>query len=67
MINHPPHYTGGKFETIEIIEDIIKSYNAVDGFLVGQTIRYLSRAPLKGERLADLKKAQWYINRLCRD
>lgn len=65
VVNHPKHYNAGKYETIDIIEDVISNYEiSQDAFLVGQIIRYLSRAPLKGDYLENLEKAQWYLNRL---
>ena len=64
LINSPPHYTKGRYETIDIIEDIIKFYASVDAHLVAEVIRYLSRAPHKGTFHADISKAQWYLNRL---
>lgn len=64
-INHPTHYTQGKIETIDHIDDIITPYtNGNDAFLVGQVIKYLSRAPFKQYK-ESLFKAQWYMNRLC--
>lgn len=63
-VNHPPHYTKGKLETIEIIEEIVASYpDAVIGGCIWQVIKYIDRAPHKGNLLEDLKKAQWYLNR----
>lgn len=65
LINSPKHYTKSKYETIDIIEDIISNYEiSQDAFLVGQVIKYLSRAPLKGNYLENIQKAQWYLNRL---
>lgn len=64
-VNHPSHYTAGKFETIEVIEDIIQHYSdPVDAGLVWQTIKYLSRAPLKGAYDQDIEKAHFYLSRL---
>lgn len=62
-INHPSHYTQGKFETIEIIEQVTKGYdNSFVGYCVGNTIKYLARAPFKHETpLEDLKKAYKYL------
>ena len=31
MINHPPHYTQGKYECVDVIEDVVKEYD-VSGF-----------------------------------
>lgn len=64
-VNHPSHYTAGKYETIEVIEDIIQHYqNPVEAGLVWQTIKYLARAPLKGNYTQDIKKAHFYLSRL---
>lgn len=64
-VNHPSHYTTGRFETIEVIEDIIQHYaDPVEAFLTGMVVKYVSRAPLKGKQQEDLEKAQWYLNRL---
>lgn len=65
-INSPAHYANRKFETIDVIEDCIKA-NKLDGYqgyLLGNIIKYISRANVKGEMLENLKKAQWYLNRL---
>jgi hypothetical protein len=32
-------------------------------FCVGNAIKYLWRAGLKGEQVEDLRKARWYIDR----
>lgn len=32
-------------------------------FNLGNTVKYVWRAGLKGGKLEDLKKAQWYLNR----
>lgn len=56
-INHPPHYTHGNIETIDVIE----AWKL--GFCLGNAIKYISRAGHKGEALQDLKKARWYLDR----
>lgn len=57
LINHPPHYTQSGVEPIDVIE-------AWDlGFCLGNTVKYIARHQHKGTPLADLKKAQWYLNR----
>ena len=56
-IDHPAHYTQGKIEVIDVIED------AKLGFCVGNAIKYILRADHKGNRLEDLKKARWYLDR----
>lgn len=62
-INRPTHYVQGKFETIEVIEDIAQFYSGRYAVLVGNVIKYLARAP-HAKGLEDLQKAQWYLNRL---
>lgn len=57
MVNHPPHYTRGKIEVIDFIEDQQLPYH------LGNVIKYVARAGHKGDKLEDLKKAQWYLAR----
>jgi hypothetical protein len=56
-VNHPPHYKIGGIETIDFIEAKSLNYN------LGNVVKYLTRADHKGNKLEDLKKAQWYLNR----
>lgn len=58
-INHPSHYTDGKIEVIDFIEDKKLPYH------LGNVIKYISRAGKKSPdtELEDLKKAEWYLNR----
>lgn len=58
-INHPAHYTDGKIEVIDFIEDKKLPYH------LGNVIKYISRAGKKNPdtELEDLKKAQWYLSR----
>jgi hypothetical protein len=37
------------------------------GFLIGNSIKYLARAGKKGDRLEDLEKAKHYIEELISD
>ena len=65
MVNHPSHYTHGGVECIDAITSALSSYeDSVDSWLVGQVIKYLWRAPLKGKYEEDIKKALFYLNRL---
>jgi hypothetical protein len=59
-INSPSHYTKG-IQTY----DYIKSWDM--NFAYGNVIKYVSRAPFKGNTLEDLKKAQWYLNKLIEE
>ena len=64
-VNSPSHYTSGRVEVIEVIEDAIKDAPNVEfGFLQGQVLKYLLRMWLKDNPLEDAKKARWYLDRL---
>lgn len=56
-VDHPPHYTShpSGVECIEVTEHM--------SFNLGNAIKYIWRADLKGKCVEDLKKAAWYINR----
>ena len=62
LVNHPSHYETGKFECIEVMEEALGS-DVVKGFCIGNAFKYLYRAKRKNG-LEDLKKAQWYLNRV---
>ena len=65
MVNRPSHYTSGKTEVIDIIEDAIKDApNVNSGFLQGQVLKYLLRMWLKDDPKQDAEKAQWYLKRM---
>lgn len=62
FVNHPSHYTTGKFEVIEIIEEITKGYeDPFVAYCVGSSQKYIARAPHKGKLTEDLEKAAKYI------
>jgi hypothetical protein len=63
-VNSPSHYTKGRIEAIEVIEDVVAGApEPVVGYLVGQCLKYLLRAWHKDQAGQDLLKAQWYLNR----
>ena len=57
MVNHPPHYTFGKIEVIDVLEDW-----KLD-FRLSLAIKYIARAGKKGSAKEDLEKAMWYLKR----
>ena len=64
QVNSPAHYTKGRVEAIEVIEDVVSTApEPVVGFLVGNALKYLLRAWHKGNAKQDLRKAEWYLNR----
>ena len=56
-VNSPSHYKVGGIETIDFIEAKQLDYH------LGNVVKYISRADHKDEKLENLKKAQWYLNR----
>ena len=63
-VNKPAHYTKGNFEAIDVIQDVVQFYDPTEAWLIGQVLKYIMRAPHKGAKLEDIKKAQWYLNRV---
>jgi hypothetical protein len=59
VVNKPPHYTRGKYETIDVIEDWQLDFH------LGNAVKYISRAGHKdpSKTVEDLEKARWYISR----
>ena len=57
QVNHPDHYNShpSGVECITIVEHMC--------FNLGNAIKYIWRADLKGRSLEDLEKARWYIER----
>lgn len=56
-VNHPPHYKVGGIETIDFIEA-----KGLD-YCLGNVVKYITRADHKGNKIEDLRKAQWYLTR----
>jgi|TARA_R100001530_G_scaffold50471_1_gene37534 hypothetical protein len=69
LINSPPHYRQAPMESIEYIKQQLgDDYHA---YLLGTVYKYLHRHKYKinkvtgkPDRYNDLKKTQWYLNRL---
>lgn len=58
-VDHPQHYGGADnpYEAIKVIE----AWEL--GFCLGNCLKYIARAGKKQDRLTDLRKAAWYLNR----
>jgi hypothetical protein len=56
-VNHPTHYTShpSGIECITVTEHM--------GFNLGNALKYIWRADLKGDAIEDLRKALWYVER----
>lgn len=63
-VNHPSHYQlKCGVEVINIIEEITEGYQGIRAVCLGNVLKYILRH--KGKNgLEDLKKAQFYLNRL---
>lgn len=62
-VNHPKHYNAGKIECIDCIESAITGKTGIEGFYVGNVIKYLFRYENKNG-LEDCKKARYYLDKL---
>jgi hypothetical protein len=54
-IEHPAHYNMFPVEAIDVCEHL--------GFNLGNVVKYTMRADFKGDRIKDLKKALFYLQR----
>ena len=56
-VNNPKHYTShpSGIDCIQITEHM--------GFCLGNAMKYIWRADLKGDAIEDLEKAVWYVRR----
>src|SRR5699024_1468161 len=58
-VTNPSHYqTESGIEAIEVIEAFFP-----DSFHLASVFKYIARAGKKGNRLEDLRKAAWYLQR----
>lgn len=61
-VNHPSHYQG-KVECIDCLESATEGLQGIEAVCTANAIKYLYRWKRKNG-VEDLKKAQWYINKL---
>ena len=57
-VDHPDHY---RKDTGHEAIDVIEAWGL--GFSLGNAVKYIARAGLKGDAVEDLEKARWYIDR----
>jgi len=62
-VNHPAHYQANGIETIDVIEAWTKDLDGIVAVCTANVIKYISRWHKKNG-VEDLKKAQWYLNKL---
>jgi hypothetical protein len=65
-VNHPPHYTRGGIETLDVIRAKMSS-DRFQGYLMGNVLKYLLRCEYKEKRIEDINKAQFYLNALVEE
>ena len=66
VVNHPPHYTTGGIETLDVIRAKMSS-DRFQGYLMGNVLKYILRCEYKEKRIEDIKKAQFYLNALVKE
>ena len=71
MVNSPDHYASSSIECIDAMEAMTNQNREYKVPLNGHQMycwqvifKYIWRFPFKKNSLEDLKKAQWYLNRL---
>ena len=62
IVNSPPHFKQGDVECIEAIKSA--TGDGYQGYLQGNIMKYIWRYRAKGQRLNDLRKAEWYLKEL---
>ena len=55
-VNNPKHYTSGKIEALEIIEDATKDLDGLEAFSIGSALKYLIRFDRKTTLFKTCKK-----------
>jgi hypothetical protein len=65
-VNRPKHYTYGGIETIDYMK-AKATPEEFRGHLRLTALKYLSRTGHKDNTVQDLKKAQWYLNKLIQE
>lgn len=65
-VNHPSHYTQGSIECIDALKAATVGKTGIEAVCVANVIKYCWRYEEKNG-LEDVKKAQFYINRLIQE
>ena len=61
LVHRPPHYNQGGMEAIDYIKQQLG--DGIVDYCEGNVLKYLHRWRFKNG-LQDLKKAQWYLNKM---
>ena len=65
-INSPEHYQGNNIECIDAIKAMVGHFGFIT-YLQCSVMKYLWRFPAKGNLAQDLKKAEWFLQRLIKE
>ena len=66
VVNTPSHYSSGAIECVDYLKDNMP-WDSYLGGLEWNVKKYLHRWRYKKKPVEDLKKAQWYLNRLIKE
>lgn len=61
-VNHPSHYTQGKVECIDAMEQVFGT-EVVKHYCLGACFKYLWRRKLKENEEQDIQKSLWYFDK----
>lgn len=61
VVDHPSHYTQGRFEAIDVIADALTP-EMLEGFCIGNVLKYVLRYRHKNG-VEDLRKSRWYLDK----
>lgn len=62
-VNHPPHYTAGGIEALDVLRAKLTP-EEYRGYLKGNILKYLLRANFKGKHDQDIGKSTFYAKEL---
>lgn len=63
-VDHPSHYTQGRYEVIDIIEDAVEGADPFEAVCQANVLKYMLRYRHKNG-VQDVEKAIWYANKLA--
>lgn len=62
LVNHPSHYCTGKYECLDVMEEVFGTERVKD-FCLLNAFKYIYRCYGKNNTVQDLEKANFYINK----
>ena len=60
------HYAQLTIQPWDVLPEWLEGWSPYQAYLVGNAVKYLARAPRKGARLIDARKARHYLDELIR-